>query len=529
MWKKGWRQHIWSQLDQVWDILIIGGGITGAGILRRAVEEGYSALLVEAGDFSSGTSSRSSKLIHGGFRYLRNKQYNVTRESVREREWLLKEARELVTPLGFLMPCPHDSRVAQQYAVGVVIYDLLAPKWQHHHLSRSEILTRCPQLESQDLNRGFLYYDAAMDDSRVILRLLGEAVAAGGSALNYTRATRLLKDTKGTVRGAAISDQSPAGLGEREVQAKVVINAAGPWSDDLRAQVGGPARLRRLRGSHLVFARERLDLHQAITLRHPLDGRAMFAIPWEGVTLVGTTDLDHVHPLSQGEPYTTPQEIDYILAAARATFPSLNLSEADILSTFSGLRPIISTGHADPSKESRAHVVWEENGLITITGGKYTTFRLMAEAALRQALPRLPYPANLSKPKRYFTQLPHTSLPAGLSVAQYNYLSGRYGEETLQLLNDAAEDEMQPIHHLPNVWAELLWAARSGAVEHLDDLLLRRVRIGLTLPDGAAAELDRVRAIVQPELGWSNALWDAELARYYDIYAHSYSPTPLGF
>lgn len=528
MWEKGWRQQTWSQLDQAWDILIVGGGITGAGILRRAVEEGYSALLVETGDFSSGTSSRSSKLIHGGFRYLRNRQFNVTRESVREREWLLKEAPHLVTPLGFLMPSPNNSKVAQQYIIGVVIYDLLAPKWQHSHLSRSELLARCPLLESEDLNGGFLYYDAAMDDSRVVLRLLSESVAAGGTALNYTRATRLIKDAAGRVHGVVLSDQSPLSLGEREVQAKVVINAAGPWSDDLRAQVGGSARLRRLRGSHLVFPRERLNLHQAITLRHPVDGRAMFAVPWEGVTLVGTTDLDHAYLLSHGEPFTTPQEVEYILSAARATFPSLNLVEADILSTFSGVRPIISTGHADPSKESRTHAVWEENGMVTITGGKYTTFRIMAEDALRMALPFLAHPSDLSRRKPYFSQLPAIKPPQGIAPQTWNRILGRYGGETPQLLECAGLDGYEPIHHLPNIWAELRWAARCGAVEHLDDLLLRRVRLGLQLPDGARADMDKIRSLVQCELGWSDARWDAELARYYDIYAKYYSPTPLG-
>jgi len=202
MWKKDWRQQAWDQLDGMWDILIIGGGITAAGILRRSVQEGYRTLLVEAADFSSGTSSRSSKLIHGGFRYLRNKQFKVTRESVHEREWLLKEASNLVTPLGFIMPYPQDASIARQYGIGVILYDLLAPKWKHSHLTREEILQRSPELRSEDLHGGYLYYDAAMDDSRVVLRLLGEAVAAGGVALNYTQAISLLKDSKGDVRGA---------------------------------------------------------------------------------------------------------------------------------------------------------------------------------------------------------------------------------------------------------------------------------------------------------------------------------------
>jgi len=529
MWEKVWRNKIWQQLDTEWDILVIGGGITGAGILRRAVSEGYRALLVEAGDFASGTSSKSSKLIHGGFRYLRNKQFDVTRESVREREWLLKEARGLVTPLGFIMPCPEDKKLKSQFALGVIIYDLLAPKWKHSRLSRSTILQRCPQLAGGDLSCGFLYYDACMDDARVVLRLLRESVASGGAALNYTRAEKLLKSRDGRVCGAVLSDRSAQNLGQKEVSAKVVINASGPWSDDIRSQVDAAPRLRKLRGSHLVFSNERLPIPTAITLLHPVDHRAMFAIPWEGVTLVGTTDLDHSDQLARGEPYTTPAEIEYILQAANATFPQLSLTRADILSTFAGLRPVINTGQADPSKESRAHVVWNEDGLITVTGGKYTTFRLMAEQTLQLALPGLPHPADLARKKNYFNPLPRSAAPAGIPAADFLYLSGRYGSDTPDLLAAAAQGENGPILNLRNYWSELRWAARDGAVEHLDDLLLRRVRLGILLPDGAADVMDRVRTIVQPELGWDDTRWQHEETRYRQIYTASYSPAPAGY
>ncbi|HPD63699.1 MAG TPA: glycerol-3-phosphate dehydrogenase/oxidase [Anaerolineaceae bacterium] len=529
MWEKGWRQRAWQELDGKWDILIIGGGITGAGILRRAVQEGYRTLLVESGDFSSGTSSRSSKLIHGGFRYLRNKQFRVTRESVREREWLLKEARHLVTPLGFLMPCPDDRKLTSQFAVGVILYDLLAPKWHHSRLNSHDMLDRCPALDADQLHCGFLYYDAGMDDACMVLRLIRESVSAGGCAINYARAAALLKETNGRVCGAVIKDTATGGFQEKEVLARVVINATGPWSDEVRAGVNAPARLRKLRGSHLVFSRQRLNLPYAVTLLHPRDRRAMFAIPWEGVSLIGTTDLDHTLPLSQGEPYTTQEEIDYILEAANATFPGLQLDRADIISTFSGLRPVVNTGQADPSKESRAHVVWEENGLVTITGGKYTTFRIMAEDALRAAMPALPHPANLLRPKSYFSPLPTRSSPQGMAAETWLYLLGRYGNETIQLFENAEEGENQPVGSLPNLWSEVRWAARCGAVEHLDDLLLRRVRLGLLLPHGAQEEMARVREIVQPELGWDDARWQAEFTRYVELYKKAYSPSPAGF
>lgn len=529
MWKEGWRQAAWQTLNKEWDLIIIGGGITGAGIFRRAVEEGYHTLLVESADFSSGTSSRSSKLIHGGFRYLRNKQFDVTRESVREREWLLKEARNLVTPLGFLMPSPDDRKTATQFALGVVIYDLLAPKWKHYHLSRQRMLEICPNLEAEHLQGGFLYYDAAMDDSRVVLRVIREAALAGGTALNYSRVDSLLRSVTGKVCGVLLHDLSSQSLGTMEVKAKVVINATGPWSDELRSQVGAPARLRKLRGSHLVFSRSRLDLPYAVTLLHPRDRRAMFAIPWEGVTLIGTTDLDHHFGLHQGEPFTTQEEIDYILEAAAATFPKAEIGRKDILSTFSGLRPVINTGQADPSKESRAHVVWEEEGLISITGGKFTTFRIMAEQALRTAQPHLPRQVDLSIRKRYFFPLPELQPQGDLSLSDLSYLIGRHGVETTDLLNCASADENQNISSLPNLWSELRWAARTEGVEHLDDLLLRRVRLGMLLPDGAADEMPRIRSIIQNELSWDDIRWGQEETRYRKIYENSYSPSPKGF
>lgn len=528
MWEKGWRRDTWNELDQEWDLLIIGGGITGAGIFRRAVEEGYQTLLVERSDFSSGTSSSSSKLIHGGIRYLRNRQFNLSRESVREREWLLKEAQNLVTPLGFLMPYPHDPKIHAQFALGVVIYDLLAPKWNHSHFSRSKLLQICPALESDWLKGGFLYYDAAMDDSRVVLRLLREGVMAGGTAINYTRAQSLLRSSAGNVCGAVLRDHSPDMLGEKEVKAKVVINAAGPWSDEVRNQIGAPAKLRKLRGSHLVFSRSRLNLPSAVSLLHPKDRRAMFAIPWEGVTLIGTTDLDHADSISRQPPFTTQEEIEYILEVANFTFPTLGLGRKDILSSFAGVRPVINTGIADPSKESRAHAIWEEDGLITVTGGKFTTFRIMAEQTLQKAMPRLPFSADLKKRKRYFNRLTDIRSDASLPAEQFAYLLGRYGTEVTAVLECALPGENETILSTPNCWSELRWAARTGAAEHLDDLLLRRVRIGLLLPNGAASEMTRIRAIVQPEMGWSDARWVQEENDYLSIYENTFSPSPKG-
>lgn len=527
MWQSGWRETIWNDIDQDWDILIIGGGITGAGVFRRAVAAGLKVLLVDAGDFSCGTSSRSSKLIHGGFRYLRNKQWDVTHESVREREWLLREAKDLVTPLGFLMPNFTDSNTKTMFAVGVIIYDLMAPKWKHALYSGEQMLKACPQLRKEGLESGHLYYDAEMDDAHLVHHVLREGVADGGTAINYVKVERLLRIADGRVCGALLSDTSGEIVRSSEVKAKVVINAAGPWSDDLRVQVGASPRIRPLRGSHLIFNSERLPLKHAVTLLHPKDRRAMFAIPWEGVAMIGTTDLDHKYTPGAHEPYALSDEIDYILEAGNATFDSA-LTREDIISSFAGLRPIISTGKADPSAESREHVVWEEEGLITVTGGKLTTFRIMAEEALQMASVKLPGAPDFSKRVRYFNPLPQENPPSGMTLKDWTYLLGRYSSETNDLIGAARDGELEHIGPLPNLWAEIRWAARSGGVLHLDDLLLRRVRLGMLLPEGAQPQLERVRSIAQPELGWSDARWQEEEKRYLKIYQAYYSPEPTG-
>ena len=529
MWEIGWRDEIWSNIEQEWDILAIGGGITGAGVLRRAVAAGLKVLLVDAGDFAGGTSSRSSKLIHGGFRYLRNKQWDVTRESVREREWLLHEAKNLVTPLGFLMPNFVEVDTRAMFGVGVVIYDLMAPKWQHSYYSKEKMLQSLPQLRSQGLESGYLYYDAEMDDAHLVHHLLREAVQAGGTAINYVRAEKLLCTADGKVCGAVLRDTSGNSPHTAEVKAKVVINAAGPWSDDLRVQVGAAPRIRPLRGSHLIFDHSRLPIPHAVTLLHPRDQRAMFGIPWEGVTMIGTTDLDDHPTPGAHEPYAHAGEIDYILEAGNATFGTAALTRADIVSSFAGLRPIISSGEGlDPSKESRAHVVWNEEGLITVTGGKLTTFRIMAEQALQLAAAALPGHPDFAGRERYFNPLPQGNPPAGLTLKDWTYLLGRYSSETDAMLAAAQPGELEHIGALPNLWAELRWTARCGGVQHLDDLLLRRVRIGMLLPQGALPQMDHIRAIVQPELGWDEARWDAELVRYQKRYRAYYSPAPTG-
>ena len=515
MWKQGWREKIWSLMDQTWDLLIIGGGITGAGILREAAHAGLRALLVDANDFGFGTSSRSSKLIHGGYRYLRNRQYGVTQESLREREWMLHEAQHLVTPLRFLMPTyKYNQKLRKHEGFYVMLYDLMARRWDHRSYKPREML------------------DARMDDARVLLRVIREATADGGAALNYARVDGLLREKRGRVCGVRLRDTAVPDGKAVEVQAKVVINASGPWSDEIRDHVGGTAKLRKQRGSHLVLPSEKFPIADiATTLLHPADGRTMFTFPWEGASIIGTTDLDHDPQLerTQSEPCASLAEIAYMLEALQFTFPSIHMTHEDVISTFAGLRPIISIGKANPSDESRAHRVWEEDGLVTIGGGKYTIFRVMACDVLNFVSARLPgNPRFKARKKGVFNPLPSAGeLPATtLPADQMAYLLGRYGVETPQLLETAGDGELESIGSLPNVWAELRWAARAEGVVHLDDLLLRRLRIGLTLPNGGMDHMPRIRSLVQSELSWDDGRWEQEVQAYNKRWLQSYSPAP---
>lgn len=517
------RQEIWKDLEHEWDLIIIGGGITGVGIFRRAVAGGYKTLLLEAADFSSGTSSKSSKLIHGGFRYLRNRQFDVTYESVRQRELLLKQAPHLVSPMGFYLPYQNKIHQRRTYRLGVTIYDLMAPKWRHRHLNIRELDEKMPLLKPRGMAGAYLYYDAVLDDSRMVLRLIQEGIADGGLALNYAKVIQLSRSGSGMVSGVVVEDRAATNLGTLELTAKAVINATGPWTDDLRKQLSDHNRVRPLRGSHLVFRYDDLPIPFAVTLMHPKDGRAMFAIPWEGRTIFGTTDLDHTTSLEE-EPYCTQLETEYMLEAINSIFPNAQMDGSAIISSFAGLRPIVRGDASNPSAESRAHLVLNEQGLITVTGGKLTIFEIMAEDALKAALPQIK--KGMKPIRHWFEPLPPSKAETELCEQTYCYLAGRYGSASETLIQEASPSQLQPIEDLYSVWAELSFNARYGMVQHLDDLLLRRTRLGLLLPDGAHSQMEKVRAIVQDPLGWDDTKWQSELARYRRIYELAYSPNP---
>lgn len=508
------RALAWERLksSEPFDLLVIGGGITGAGVLFEAARRGLRAALVERQDFASGTSSKSSKLIHGGLRYLKEGKIGLTREAVRERQELLRAAPGLVEPVWFVVPHYRGRKPGRATtAFGLALYDVLAATWQHRYAGAEETLRLVPSLDPNGLLGAHCYLDATTDDARLVFRLIAQAGDAGAVALNYADASLLREGDR--VCGARVID---AVTGDAvDVCARAAVNATGVFADELRSSLGEPPRLRPLRGSHLVLEGWRLPLAQAVAFEHPDDRRLLFAYPWLGRTLVGTTDLDHDAPL-RDEPSISTEEVTYLLAAARYLFPRAHVERSDIVATYAGVRPIVDDTHGDPSKASRDHAVWLERGLVTITGGKLTTFRPMAMDALAAAAPHLPPFDQTMKPA--FARTPD---------CEHRWLAGRYGSHACELAESALPGDMQSIGSTPFFWAELRYAARNEAVVHLDDLLLRRTRLGLVLRDGGASLFDRIEGICRDELGWDRERWHAEADRYRALWRSHYFLPPL--
>jgi glycerol-3-phosphate dehydrogenase len=521
MWNDKWRGKIWQSIAGPWDLIIIGGGITGAGILREATRLGMHTLLVEQRDFAWGTSSRSSKLVHGGLRYLGEGKISLTRDSVHEREQLLQEGPGLIDPLGFLLTVYQgDSPGRWTYTMGLTVYDLLALRWDHSYYSPHDFRLLAPHISQEGLKGGFRFGDAQTDDARLTMRVILESVADGASAINYVKAEQLLTDSDG-VNGVRLVDTL---TGDQQVaNSRVVVNATGVWTDLLKRQVGESSHIRPLRGSHLIFPSWRLPVAQAISFLHPFDQRPVFIFPWEGVTLVGTTDVDHLEPLSK-EPSISPNEVAYLMAAVEYQFPSLTISLADVISTYSGVRPVISSGKLDPSEESRDHFVWEDDGLFSVTGGKLTTFRLIALdvlKAIRHHLPDLPEPKHdMPVLNPVDQEIPGCT---GMREACRKRLLGRYGANAVSVVACAKPGEMEAVPGTQYLWAELRWAARSEGVCRLDDLLLRRTRLGIILPNGGEAIIPMVKQICMAELHWNEATWNSELKSYQSLIDTCYS------
>ncbi len=510
-------QELSNNPSQQWDVIVVGGGIIGAGVLREATRRGLKALLIEQKDFAWGTSSRSSKMVHGGLRYIAQGDIKLTKQSVTERERLLQEAPGLVQPAGnyFLL---RKGQFPGRFVMSIVLslYDFLAGRKDHRFVNTTQVSQSFPNIKTQGLKGAIYYTDTATDDARLVLRVLQESIQEGAKVLNYVKANKLIKNA-GKVNGLEIEDVESGK--KLQLNAPVVISATGAWADELRAEMINEKRIRPLRGSHLIFPHKKLPIKDILILNHPQDKRPVFVFSWEGSTVVGTTDLDHKDGLNH-EAKITNQEVDYILQIVQEHFPSKNLTRSDVIASYAGVRPVIgSEKNKDPSKERRDHAVWSDNGLITVSGGKLTTFRITALDALKAAEPWLKNKGIENDNNRVFS-IPPLRAPANSWLSR---LAGRYGINANPLLDYAKVGEEKLIATTQFCMAECRWAAKYETVVHLDDLLLRRTRLGILLENGAQKLFPELEVICQKELGWSKDKWQKEVLRYQDIWQQHYS------
>lgn len=536
-----------------WDMLIIGGGITGAGIAREAARRGLAVLLIEQKDFAWGTSSRSSKMVHGGLRYIASGDYKTTLLSVRERERMLSEASGLVNEMHYIMP-HYKGKFPPPWIFKILlrVYDGLAGKRYSKYFKKDAFLSLNPNIKQDKFLGASQFSDAVTDDSRLVMRVLAEAIHDGAQAINYLKAETLITNEQGSVVGATLKDTCSEDNAQNNVQsnaqnkaqsydvyAKVVVSATGAWADTLRMQASKRTeqnfhkQIRPSRGSHLVVSKERLPIEQAYTFLHPEDKRAVFVFPWENRTVLGTTDLDHP-PLDDSEVGITNEEVDYLLTATNDLFSDADLNREDVISTWAGVRPLISDGgdgkRVSPSKEKRDHSVWLDNNLVTVSGGKLTTFRLIALDVLAKCQEVLALDKSVMQKQTingdhvFSNTAPTHPKFFTLPKALQQRLQGFYGLQLDTLLGLAHEDDLAYVTDSNTIWAEIRFAARHEQVIHLDDLLLRRTRLGLILPNGAMTPLisARLKQICQQELGWNEQKWQQEAQRYQNLWQRYY-------
>jgi glycerol-3-phosphate dehydrogenase len=518
---------------QRFEVVVIGGGITGAGVALDAASRGYSVALLERDDYAIGTSSRSSKMIHGGLRYLQNFDLGLVREALLERQLMVQLARHLVYPTPFLVPSFAEERRSRQLGLGLNMYDVMATTrvgrsrremrsskeededfyWspdRHRTIDRDELLELVPSLEPRDPSDAYLFYDCQTDDVRLVLTILGEAERFGAVMLNGAEVTEVLS-RDGSAAGVAFVE---AESGERfEVEADNVVNATGVWADQIRQEVVVEEDVPRIapsRGTHVLLDRADLSTGSAACIVPAGEGRAIFALPWYGRTLIGTTDkdfdgdIDHPHPGSE--------DVEYLLNAVNAFF-GVSLSDSDLVGAYAGVRPLISTG--DPKKSvdiSRKAELYEtSSGMLTITGGKLTTWRRMAKQTVDRLVERegREAPCHTAEiPLGMDARPEDLEAPEGVGEESVAQLAFRYGHATRAVLDLAWKEPKLAapmVAGRPDLLAEATIAARLEQARSVADVLLRRTRLGLL----AAPQLrtaDAVRPVAEAmgrELGWS--------------------------
>lgn len=507
-----------------YDILVIGGGITGVAVARDAALRGFRTALVEKGDFGVGTSSRSARMIHGGLRYLENYQFHLVFQCCNERRLLRKIAPRLVRPLPFLYPLYTGQKPPPwQLRLGLTLYDamgLFQNVQPHRWLSPEEARRREPILTRPGLLGAARFYDAYVDDARLTMLTARAAHAEGAVVANYVEAVGLMK-ADGKVQGAMVRDRLTGR--EMEVRARVVVNAAGVWADKVRQEddyYKGTV-LRPTKGIHLVIPRDSLPSRHAIAFDSPQDGRHVFLVPWEEHAIVGTTDTDYRGDMDR--PAANRNDVDYMLEAVAHNFPEAPFGEEDIISTFAGLRPLLYA-EGGTYALSREHQILESpSGLISIVGGKLTTHRLMAEQIVDLAARRLKEEFGV-RAASCCTKAP---LPGAGLVKQaegwaegdevQRHLIDTYGGDAAWVLAYAEENaalNRRIVPHLPYLMAEVLHAVQHEMALTLSDVLIRRTHVIYEAQGGGMEQARAVAEAMAPRLGWDAAEVEGQVADY---------------
>jgi glycerol-3-phosphate dehydrogenase len=519
------------------DLLVIGGGITGAGAARDAAMRGLRTVLVEQGDLGSGTSSRSSRLIHGGLRYLETGDVRLVLEANRERRILLHIAPHLVWPLQFVFPLHRGDRIALwQLAAGMWVYDALALFRNvrlHRMLGKRALLEAEPMLRERGLLGGAQFYDAQCDDARLVLATARSAIHHGALVANYT-AVRSLERTAGRVVGAELVDVL---TGRRAVvRAGVVVNATGPWTDQVRWLEDPAAKplLQPTKGIHVLVDRERIAHREGIIFTSPIDGRVLFILPWGNLSYIGTTDTDTKEPPDSAT--VSEEDIVYLLRSANARFPNARLGVEDVRATWAGVRPLLAERGTE-SKRSREHTIVQGlGGMITVAGGKLTTYRSMAKEVVDQAVRELRF--RDGRPRKTDAPTDEEPLPGGeaadlatfrdrglelgLGPDTVEHLLRHYGTESAGICNLAARDRglmrrLASAH--PAIEAEVIHAVRRELAQRVEDVLVRRTHLYYELADHGVDAARRVAELMGRELGWDEERVRAEAARYTELAA----------
>ena len=520
--------------DGTFDVLVVGGGITGAGVALDAATRGLRVALVERDDFASGTSSKSSKLVHGGLRYLQNGDVRLVYEALRERQRLRRNAPHLVRVLPFLIPIFAkdgliNAKIARALGSAMWMYDLTGGARigkLHKRMSKEQAVEHMPTLPQERLAGAYLYYDAAADDARLTLTLARTAALDHGAVVvNHTKVVELLHDDRGHVTGAVVDAD-----GQRtSVQARSVVNAAGVWADDVRAldEGGDPDSIRPAKGIHITVPWEKVRNDIAVVVPVPKDKRSVFVVPWlpngDGtyqLTYIGTTDTDYDGPID--DPQCTADDIAYLLRAINHSVRE-PLSEADVVGTWAGLRPLVKAATSGRTADlSRNHkVLVQDSGVVTITGGKLTTYREMAEDtvdALVDHLGDLPRSARRCRTAKLALRgAEGISSELDGSGGPATHLVDRYGSEArvLEAMIEADPTLGDPlVEGLPYARAEALYAVRHEMATTVDDVLARRTRARLQARDASAAAAPAVARLIAPELGWSAEEAERQAAAY---------------